>query len=120
MNYLKSSEKENRVRVCESDVPGAKEAVLDYRVLKTRGDLSLLRVTLHTGRKHQIRVQLSHLGHPLLGDTKYGAPKDSRYRYQALCAYRLTFDFQEESGVLEGLKGKTVELSDNIFDEIIK
>lgn len=119
-DFLQISETENRVRVCKEDAPGAKQAVLDYRVLKEQNGLSLVKVTLHTGRKHQIRVQLSHLGHPLLGDTKYGAPKDARYRYQALCAYRLTFDFQGDSGVLEGLKGKTIELSDRVFDDIMK
>ena len=71
---------------------------------------------LITGRKHQIRVQFSAIGHPLLGDTKYGAPKDAHYRYQALCAYRLTFAFGEDSGVLGYLSGKTVSIADDQFD----
>ena len=54
---------------------GVKEAVLDYRVLGTSVDCSLLAVRLHTGRSHQIRVQLASRRHPLLGDAKYGSPR---------------------------------------------
>ena len=54
---------------------GVKEAVLDYRVLGTHGDCSLLAVRLHTGRSHQIRVQLASRRHPLLGAAKYGSPR---------------------------------------------
>ncbi|MDO5580501.1 MAG: RluA family pseudouridine synthase [Planctomycetia bacterium] len=53
--------------------PDAKEAHLHYRLLKKLSGNSLLEVQLETGRKHQIRVQLSHLGYPILGDRKYGA-----------------------------------------------
>jgi 23S rRNA pseudouridine1911/1915/1917 synthase len=51
---------------------GAKEAILDYQVLETRDELSLVKIRLHTGRSHQIRVQFSNTGHPLYGDQKYG------------------------------------------------
>ena len=54
---------------------GVKEAVLDYRVLQANGECSLLAVRLHTGRSHQIRVQLASRRHPLLGDAKYGSPR---------------------------------------------
>lgn len=53
--------------------PEAKECVLYYKVLKEEGENSLLEIQLESGRYHQIRVQLSHLGHPVLGDTKYGS-----------------------------------------------
>lgn len=119
IHYLKADEKENRVRVVKKETPGAKEAVLDYEVIKTENGKALAEITLLTGRKHQIRVQFSKIGHPLLGDTKYGAPKDSRFRYQALCAFSLTFDFQGDSGVLENLKGKTVSITEKIFEDII-
>jgi len=69
---------------------GVKEAVLDYTCLHTSDDLSLLRIRLHTGRTHQIRVQLASRRHPLAGDRRYGAPK-SEYSTVALVAYRLTF-----------------------------
>ncbi len=117
-HFLLISDRENRVRIVPEGTKGAKEALLEYEVLREKGDKSLLRVRLITGRKHQIRVQLSAIGHPLLGDTKYGAKKDSTYRYQALCAYRLTFCFQGDSGILESLKGKVVSLSENQFEEL--
>ncbi len=118
-HWLLSSQTENRVFVVKKGEPGAKQAVLDYSVIKENKNLSLLCITLHTGRKHQIRVQLSAEGHPLLGDTKYGAPKDSRFRYQALCAYRLTFDFSSEEDVLKDLKGKSVEITGSLFDDLL-
>lgn len=119
IHYLKADEKENRVRIVKKETPGAKEAVLDYEIIKTKNGKALAEITLLTGRKHQIRVQFSKIGHPLLGDTKYGAPKDSHFRYQALCAYSLTFDFKGENGVLENLKGKTVSITETVFEDII-
>lgn len=68
----------------------AKKAVLDYRVLSVEGRHALLDITLHTGRHHQIRLQLAHLGCPILGDKKYGG--DSTGGSLALCAYRLQFE----------------------------
>ena len=117
-NWILSSETENRVRVVQKEKAGAKEAVLDYKVLAVKNGKSLLNVTLLTGRKHQIRVQFSYIGHPLLGDTKYGAPKDDRFRYQALCAHSLTFDFKDDSGVLGNLKGKTVSIEETVFEDM--
>jgi len=69
---------------------GVKEAVLDYTCLHTSDDLSLLRIRLHTGRTHQIRVQLASRRHPLAGDRRYGAPK-SEYSGVALAAHKLSF-----------------------------
>lgn len=69
---------------------GVKEAVLDYTCLRSEGDCTLLRVRLHTGRTHQIRVQFASRRHPLAGDRRYGAPK-SEFSTVALAAHRLTF-----------------------------
>lgn len=64
----------NTVSVVRKGTPGGKEAILDYTVVGTSEEgYSLLKIDLHTGRSHQIRVQLSNIGCPLYGDQKYGA-----------------------------------------------
>ncbi|WP_379129420.1 RluA family pseudouridine synthase [Paenibacillus sp. sgz500958] len=73
IDTLLKNEKTNTVTVVRKGTPGGKEAILDYTVLGTSEGLSLLKIDLHTGRSHQIRVQLSSLGCPLYGDQKYGA-----------------------------------------------
>jgi len=72
-DMLLKDAKTNMVSVVKAGTPGAKEAVLDYEVLGTNGAFSLVRVELHTGRSHQIRVQMNHAGCPLYGDQKYGS-----------------------------------------------
>ncbi len=71
-NYLKKNAINNMVYVCGETVEGAKFAELKYKVLEEKGGLAFTQVTLHTGRTHQIRVQMSHLGYPLYGDMRYG------------------------------------------------
>ncbi len=71
--YLKKDDKNSRVFVSEKAI--GEEIVTEYRVLEERGETSLLLVTLHTGKTHQIRAHLSHIGHPVVGDEKYGDGK---------------------------------------------
>ncbi len=71
-DYLLKDTKTNIVKVVGKQVEGAKHALLDYCVVKEHGSYSLVRINLHTGRPHQIRVQFSNAGHPLYGDQKYG------------------------------------------------
>jgi 23S rRNA pseudouridine1911/1915/1917 synthase len=72
-HYLRKDQRHRRVHATHENCPGAQVARLQYSVLRTAGNYSLLCVQLETGRKHQIRVQLAKIGHPILGDRKYGS-----------------------------------------------
>ena len=80
---------QRRTMVVRPDTPGARLAVLDYRVMAASAAGSLVAVRLHTGRSHQIRVQLAAMGHPILGDLKYGAAAPLPAGNIALYACRL-------------------------------
>ena len=73
--FLLKDEKKKQVSVYHKPIPGGKTAITDYKVLETRGELSLVEIGLETGRTHQIRVHMAYIGHPILGDTVYGAKK---------------------------------------------
>ncbi len=114
-DYLYKDGKANQSVVAQAGAPGAKKAILEYRAVKTlmvleegmgqpeysqpfaEREVSLVEIRLLTGRHHQIRVQMSHEGMPLLGDGKYGSPKSRELsriigcRNVALCAYKLVF-----------------------------
>jgi len=77
-NLLKNREN-NIVSVVEENTPGSKKAILDYEVLKTFQGISLVKVSLITGRSHQIRVQMSNNKTPLVGDNKYGYQGNTRH-----------------------------------------
>ena len=82
-------------------------------ILKEKNNLSLIEAELLTGRTHQIRAHMAHIGHALLGDGKYGinrTDKTKGYKYQALYSYRLIFDFGEDDGYLGYLSGKQVNI----------
>lgn len=87
---LKDHLMETRSLVVHRVAIGGDLAITHYRVLKKCGDRSLLELTLETGRKHQIRVQLAAIGHPIVGDKKYGARSDPARRL-ALHSCELTF-----------------------------
>lgn len=113
-NQLFKDAKKNRVYVAEHTVKGSKTAITDYRVVASRNGLSLVECHLLTGRTHQIRCQMAHTGHPLLGDDKYGSKEWNREkgeRRQLLSSYKTTFDFGEEGSLLSYLSGKTIRLS---------
>ena len=90
VNYLKKNTVNNMVYLCTQGTDGAKEAILDYRVLEERSGLSLTEIKLHTGRSHQIRVQMSGISHPVYGDMRYGGEKAVKGNL-ALWAYSLAF-----------------------------
>ena len=104
VDYLQKDNKTRMAKVVKKGAPDAKEAVLEYHLLKTvENSISLLCVKIKTGRFHQIRVQLSNAGFPILGDRKYGNQTSCELSEKvgsmcgkpindvALCAYKLEF-----------------------------
>ena len=89
-NYLRKNTVNNMVYVCTQSEEGAKFASLDYNVLEEKDGLSLAEVTLHTGRTHQIRVQMSAINCPVYGDMRYGGDRAVKGKL-ALWAYLLRF-----------------------------
>lgn len=111
--FLKKDSATNLVAISDTEKQGYKNIITKYRVIDTNADTALCEVELVTGRTHQIRAHMAHVGHSLIGDGKYGVNRDDKtrgYKYQALYAYRLIFDFGEDEGFLGYLSGKQVNL----------
>lgn len=125
--WLQHSEKNNKVRIHAHVGDGYKQIITDITVIRQQGPFALCRIGLVTGRTHQIRAHLSYLGHPVLGDIKYGNRKMNErtgLKTQALCAQRLTFGRIPEGNSLQYLSGRVIKLDDpeivKQFDRLIK
>lgn len=90
-HFLKKDEKTNVVKVVPRGVDGAKQAILEYKTIKTVDKVSLLEVQILTGRSHQIRVQMAQIGCPVFGDVKYNGDTLAKGHNLALWAYELSF-----------------------------
>ena len=113
--WLQHSEKNNKVRIHAREAEGYKQIITEVTPIRQNGPFTLCRIGLITGRTHQIRAHLAYLGHPVLGDIKYGNRKMNERtgtRTQALCAVRVSFlDIPEENS-LHYLSGKVIKLKD--------
>ena len=123
-NYLFKDAGKNQVYIKNRPEPGAKSAVTEYRVLKSKGRLSLVECRLLTGRTHQTRAQMAHAGWPLLGDGKYGSERFNKQygeKGQALYSYKLRFEFPTDAGLLNYLRGREftvdkIDFAEKYFD----
>ena len=112
--YLLKDENSNQVKIFQKETEGAAHIITEYEPLYTEGETTLLKVTLVTGKSHQIRAHLSSIGHPIIGDPKYGERKVNAFfrethgiKNQMLHAWKLTFP--ELAEPLDNLSGKSFE-----------
>ncbi len=111
--YLFKDRKKSLVYISDFPKKGYEKIVTSYEVLSTNNNqnTSMLDVTLHTGKTHQIRAHLAHIGHPIVGDGKYGNNEMNKklgFKLQQLCSYSLQFCFKTDSGILNYLSGKKI------------
>jgi 23S rRNA pseudouridine955/2504/2580 synthase len=123
--YHRKNSDDNTVVIDKNKFAGSKIIQTKYRVLKekVKENISLLEVTLITGRTHQIRAHLAYINHPLVGDGKYclssetnKADRKKGFFSQALYAYNIKFDFKSDAGVLAYLSGKSFTISAEDID----
>ena len=112
VHYLVKNSEQAFVTAYDSPRAGALTAILSYNMIETYNEKSLLEIDLETGRTHQIRVQLAKIGHPVLGDDKYGDREFNRAadgKRLRLCSCAVEFGFV--GGALGYLSGKRFELA---------
>ena len=122
-DYLFKDSKKSLVYISNKALPGYQKIITSYKILKknTYKNISLLDITLETGRTHQIRAHMSYIGYPILGDGKYGINKinkEFKQNVQALCSYSLTFKFRNENK-LSYLSHLTITKKQNPFSNLI-
>ncbi len=111
--YHDKNEQISRVFISDVKTLGSQKIITRYKVIDTFQDTSLLEVELITGKTHQIRAHLAHVGHPIIGDGKYGTNiinKQYSAKCQLLCAYKLVFNFSTTAHHLNYLNNKSFEI----------
>ena len=113
--YLFKDNKKSMVYISDIPKKGYVKIETSYTLLEknTAQNYSILDINLHTGKTHQIRAHLAHIGFPIIGDGKYGINEINKkfgYKTQQLCSYLLKFNFKTDAGLLNYLNGKIIKL----------
>lgn len=114
--YILKNEEANISRIYDKKVKDSKEISMEVKTIQSDGAFSFIEIDLITGRSHQIRAHLAHIGNPIIGDNKYGDKKLNSYflnkyglDYQFLYAYKL--NFKNVDGKLDYLKNKVITVA---------
>ncbi|MBQ4541582.1 MAG: RluA family pseudouridine synthase [Clostridia bacterium] len=116
--YLKKYPDKSIVEISDEPKVGFEQIKTAYKVVDKKEDLTLVEIELLTGKTHQIRAHLAHIGHFIIGDEKYGDSainKKYKNKYQNLCAYRIVFHF-DKNDYLSYLDGKEIILDKKKID----
>lgn len=113
--YLFKDSKKSLVYISDEPKKNYSKIITEYKVLTSDKvtNSSMLEINLHTGKTHQIRAHLAHIGYPIIGDGKYGinsVNKTFGYKEQYLYSYLIKFNFKTDSGILNYLKNKEISL----------
>lgn len=116
--YLRKDSKLSLVYISDDEKPHSEKITTKVKVLSANGETALVEVELVTGKTHQIRAHLAHIGSFVIGDEKYGNSKinkEFKKKFQCLCAYKLIFHFKK-GDTLEYLNNKTIILDKSKID----